>query len=358
MVLRRHVGRLGLAAALLLLPGVARARTETIRWTYSDPSRVTAFRIHLGASSGSYTSMLEVGKPTPSGGVYSVAVTVSDTQVVYSAVSAYNATQTSPLSNERRLDPPAAPPPPDPPPDPPPPPPDDPPPGAATWSSTFDGYAAGDDPAGWVDTRANNSMSTDDSLFGVVTLGGDPAFSTASTDTNIHSHFVTSESVHWSAYEFSGRMRMSDPNGGIGVTALSQYPSQDAYYRLRRQQGSGVTAFHLAPHPDGKAVSCASASTGVTPSANQWYRFRLQVVAESGQTLVKAKVWAQGASEPGSWQIDCTDTAPDRLVEGEPGVWSMGPGAKYWDDLQVTALAGSGSGGPSPVPAAPILFGP
>ena len=45
-------------------------------------------------------------------------------------------------------------------------------------------------------------------------------------------------------YSYSGRMRMTHPSGGIGVTFLSQFPSGAAYYRLRRY---GNTRFHLSP---------------------------------------------------------------------------------------------------------------
>ncbi len=44
----------------------------------------------------------------------------------------------------------------------------------------------------WVDTQAGNSMAEDDSLFQVVDLGGNEVFGTSSTQTNIHSHYITS----------------------------------------------------------------------------------------------------------------------------------------------------------------------
>jgi hypothetical protein len=365
---RRISGRRGalwLATAALAtaaLPTGASARTETIRWTYSNASLVTGFRVHIGSSSGSYGSVVQVGKPTPVSGVYSATISVGDQQTVYTVISGYNASQVSPYSNERVLTPPPPPPPPptEPPPTEPPPtepPPSEPPP-TAVWSSSFSELAAGTDPGGWVDTQAKNSMAGDDSLFEVKALGSNKAFGTSSTLTNIHSHFVTGESVRWSAYEFTGRMMITDAKGGIGVTALSQYPQRDAYYRLRRHDGSTTSTFHMAPHPDAKVLGCASRNTGLKPAANTWYRFRFEVSAESSQTKVRAKVWADGASEPSAWQVDCTDTRSDRYVSGVPGVWSMGPGSKYWDDLAVVPLGGSPPPAePDPgVPAAPILL--
>ena len=42
-------------------------------------------------------------------------------------------------------------------------------------------------------------------------------------------------------------------------------------------------------------------------------------------------------AEP-DWQVNCTDASGARLTSGRIGVWSMGSGEKYWDDLQVEAL--------------------
>lgn len=331
----------------------ASARTETVRWTYSDASRVTGFRVRIGSSSGSYSSVINVGKPTPAGGVYSATITAADAATVYAVIAGYDATQESPNSNERVLLPP--PPPTEPPPTEPP----------TTSSPPLTGalidatLAAGDDPAGWIDTRPYNQMSTDSKLFKVMSLSGNLVYGTTSTSLNIHSHFATRESAEWTSYEVRGRMRISHPDGGIGVTALSQYPREDAYYRVRRNKGSTTAAFHISPHPGDRAIACSSAKSAVTPLPNLWYRFRFQVVPQSANTVVRAKVWSDGAGEPSTWQMDCADTSPDRLVRGVPGVWSMGPGVKYWDDLQVVPVDDAPTASqPLGAPDAPVLLGP
>jgi hypothetical protein len=212
---------------------------------------------------------------------------------------------------------------------------------------------------GWVDTRPRNQMLTDSNLFKVMSLAGNLVYGTTSTSANIHSHYVTSASEDWTAYEFRGRMRISHPDGGIGVTVLSQYPHEDAYYRLRRAKGSTTAAFHMSPHPEGRVVSCTPGKTSVVPVANLWYRFRLQAIPEKGRTVVRSKVWSDGAAEPSAWQIDCADTSAERLGTGVPGVWSAGPGEKYWDDLQVVEVDGETTAPQPPgAPDAPILLGP
>ena len=126
-------------------------------------------------------------------------------------------------------------------------------------------------------------------------------------------------------------MQVTHPDGGVGVTIYSDYPDSDGYYRLRRYRGS---AFHLSPH--GSSGACVgSTETDVRPSALRWYQFRIQAFAEDSGVRVRAKVWEQGQAEP-DWQADCFHSAPHS--SGFPGVWSMGPGEKYWDDLELIPL--------------------
>ena len=53
---------------------------------------------------------------------------------------------------------------------------------------------------------------------------------------------------------------------------------------------------------------------------------------------MRAKVWRGLRGEPRKWQSQCVDDSPSRLMQGAPGVWSAGPGAKHWDDLRVIPL--------------------
>lgn len=201
------------------------------------------------------------------------------------------------------------------------------------YSEDFGAYAPGADPEDWLDTGAENSLEEVD-LFQVLDLGGGRVFGTASTLSNIHSHYVGAGSDTFSSYEYTGRMRLGSRWGGIGVTFLSQYPRADAYYRLRRS-GYGDT-FHLSTH--GTSITGGTTDTGVDPDRDVWYRFRIQVEDAGAWTGIRAKVWAEGTTEPTGWQIDCYDDTTTRLSAGTIGVWSRVTGAKYWDDLVVNPL--------------------
>ena len=209
----------------------------------------------------------------------------------------------------------------------------------------FGSYADGADPAGWMDTGANNSLSSDETLFKVFTVGGNKVFGTAYTaNSNIHSHYVGNGSAQWTNYRYTGRMRMSGSKDGIGVTFFSDFPNSNAYYRLRSESGG---SFYLSPH--GAGIACTGTTdSGVVPVANTWYRFKIEVQDTGSLTDVKARVWADGTSEPSSWQVSCTDSGT-RRVAGTVGLWSVvgsvDTGSKYWDDLAVEPLSSTTSGG-------------
>jgi hypothetical protein len=204
--------------------------------------------------------------------------------------------------------------------------------GTAAYQQDFEGYAAGEDPLDWLDTGANNSLLTNDSLFKVFDLNGEKAFGTPSTATNIHSHYVNAGIDILSGYEYTGRLMITASGGCIGITFFSEYPTADAYYRLRRY--ANKPAFHLSSH--GTSVS-GDKDTGVVPIANVWYRFRIQMEDTGTRTEIRAKVWADGGSEPVDWQAEAFDATPTRLTAGTIGLWSMGSGNKYWDDIVVVS---------------------
>lgn len=57
-------------------------------------------------------------------------------------------------------------------------------------------------------------------------------------------HWLGTSAASLANYTYSGRIRISDVDGGIGVTAMSQFPTELAYYRLRRY---ACATIRLAP---------------------------------------------------------------------------------------------------------------
>jgi hypothetical protein len=334
-----------IVASLVLAAEVASARTETLRWTHPVPQDLARFEAFIGTSSGAYGAPSSLGLPQADGqGVFSATIEVADEADVYIAIRAVdNAGLTSSLSNERiRIAP-----------------------GSGGSGDTSGGLSTGTEipanldalvrfdfnsnaAADWFDTAAENSMSQDDRLFTVFSIGSNPALTTQSASTNIHSHFVGDPSAFRNIV-LTGRMAVGNSGGAVGVTAYSQYPSADVYYRLRSTGGGGN--FSLSGHPD----SCSgNADTGVPLQVDVWYEFELTISNEGVANRISASVWKQGAPKPGSPQAECVDSSTSRPLAGTVGVWAMGTGTKYWDDLEVVALPGTtgGSGPPEP----PVLL--
>jgi hypothetical protein len=180
-----------------------------------------------------------------------------------------------------------------------------------------------------------------------VALGGNHVLHSDSTDANAHAHAMGTDDS-WSNYEVRGRMAVDSATAGIGVTAYSQFGTDDAYYRLGRAPNG---AFMLQGRPD---VSCTNASTDVTPVPGEWYRFKLYVQDLGGVNRISAKIWNERSAEPAAPQALCEDGSQGRLSEGRIGAWNGGgDGQKYWDDFEVILSEGGGSSDPL---AAPVLI--
>jgi hypothetical protein len=308
------------------MAGAAQARTETVRWSQAMPELIADFQISWGISTGNHPNVIDVGRPTPVNGIFEVALEVPDASAVYVvARSRDTAGYYSEFSNERRFDPDSG---------------SEPPPGESNWTQDFEGAPLGTAVEGWVDTDTKNSLAEKDSLFEVVDFGGNRVMSTSSGLINIHSHLTGG--LDWSNYELRGRMRVEESTGSVGVTAYSAYPQQDIYYKLFRIGEEADSSFWIVGHPE---FECASSHTGVTPVEDAWYHFRFEVASGTTQNRIRARVWPDGTTEPAVWQAICYDTSPARPTSGTIGLWSRGPGRKYWDDLEVVAVPGLDEGG-------------
>ncbi|GEM_PF-2544809 len=335
-----------LAANLLLIASAAEARLETVRWTHSR-SDALDFEVRVEPVGGS-AQVVALGRPGQSAGteyVESVEVGDGDVELSLRAVgpggvrSAWNSTVL-----RIDLSPPA----------PPPPTPEVepgagsaiPPTAGAAVRFDFASDAPGNSVSGWTDTRANYSLVVDDSLFDVADVGGNRMLHTDSTQDAIHAH--TTADVR-SNFDVRGRFAMNHPDGSIGVTTYSGYPNADVYYRIGRSAGQSL---RLESRP---GLVCASADSGLTPSAGEWIRFELDVRDEGSHNRIVAKLWRATEAEPSAPQIDCIDNAGSRPSQGSVGVWAGGPGQKYWDDFELFQGV-NGGGGSTSAPLPPLLI--
>ena len=334
------------AALLLLVASAAEAREETLRWQHTAPGRVLSFEAHVATSPGaseSATQVISLGLPTPIDGVYHATISVADASDLYVRLRAIGEDDVaSPLSSEQ-MRPGITP-------------------GGEVTGGTgitpnpdrtarydFSGNSVGLSPAGWIDTGANSSLVRDDTLFGVTSLNGDNAFYTGSYATDIHSHREVS-TVPYSLLTYSGRMATDRAGAKIGVTAHSQFPLSNVYYRLGVEDNG---RFMISGHP---SISCANPDTGISATPGTWYHFEFIIEDQGSSTQIEARVWPENGSRPGTAQAACSDSRSSRSVAGTIGVWASGNGNKYWDDLQVVVPDGAPGSGNNAPPAPRVLL--
>ena len=106
MVRGRAIRRVGFAIAVvtLLVASQAQARPETLRFTYPDPSVVSAFRVYVGSAAGQSDLLAQTlssfGTPDANG-IYSVTIDVASNATVFIRMTAVGQDSTeSAASNE------------------------------------------------------------------------------------------------------------------------------------------------------------------------------------------------------------------------------------------------------------------
>lgn len=78
-----------------------------------------------------------------------------------------------------------------------------------------------------------------------------------------------------------------------------------------------------------------------TPGTKYW--LRLDAVPSGGTEVISARAWADGSSEPASWQTTYTDSTPlPAGVPGALGIWYKSPGPTDHMDFHAFAYAASG----------------
>jgi hypothetical protein len=185
------------------------------------------------------------------------------------------------------------------------------------WKETFEAYADGAVPAGWVNATGGQ--------VSVTTLDGQKVLQKAPLDTIFKRARVFMGPVNWSNYTFEADVRASTRRrqiGDVGLTA--QRYSLVLYGNSQRLK--------LEPwEPE-------TARTVTVPFAwkpDAWYRLKLRVEnLPNGQVRARGKAWPAGEAEPAAWMIDKTDPIGNR--EGAPGLFIDAQFGVYLDNFTIT----------------------
>jgi hypothetical protein len=186
------------------------------------------------------------------------------------------------------------------------------------WSETFDSYADGAIPPGWVNFEAA-SMS-------VATLDGQKVLHKAPLETLFKRARLFMGPVTWSNYTLQADVRAPTRRrqmGDIGLTA----------------QRYSLVLYGTAQKLKIESWEPEIARTVTVPfkwEADTWYRMKIRVEPGTGNAVrVQGKVWSATATEPAAWTIEKVD--PDGHKQGAPGFFIDAQFGAYVDNLRLTS---------------------
>ena len=186
------------------------------------------------------------------------------------------------------------------------------------WSETFESYADGAVPTGWINATAGK--------FSITTLEGQKVLQKAPDNTIFKRLRAFIGPTDWSNYTFEAdvrgttrRRQMSD----IGITA----------------QRYSLVLYGNAQQLRLEAWEPETERTVRVPfawKADTWYHLKLRVEnMPDGKVRARGKAWPTGEDEPAEWIIDKVDPIGNR--QGAPGLFVDAEFGAYLDNLKLAA---------------------
>ena len=186
------------------------------------------------------------------------------------------------------------------------------------WKETFDAYADGATPAGWVNAAGAAAVS-------VSTLDGQKVLQKAPLETIFKRARVFIGPVTWSNYTFEADVRAATRRrqmGDVGITA----------------QRYSLVLYGISQRLKLEPWEPETARTVTAPfawKADTWYRLKLRVEnLANGEVRARGKAWPVGEAEPAAWLIDKTDPIGNR--QGAPGLFLDAQFGAYLDNFVLT----------------------
>ena len=186
------------------------------------------------------------------------------------------------------------------------------------WTETFESYAEGAVPAGWINAVAGH--------YGVTTLDGQKVLQKAPDESIFQRGRMFIGPVDWSDYTFDADVRVATRRrqmGDIGITAqrysLVLYGnSQELKLEPWEPEVKRTVTVPFAWKPDA------------------WYHLKLRVEnLPDGKVRARGKVWPTSQAEPAQWTIDKVDPIGNR--QGAPGVFAFAQFGAYLDNIKIVA---------------------
>jgi hypothetical protein len=185
------------------------------------------------------------------------------------------------------------------------------------WDETFESYAEGAVPPGWVNAVAGK--------ISVTTLDGQKVVQKAPDETIFKRIRAFIGPTDWSNYSFEADVRASTRRrqmGDVGITA----------------QRYSLVLYGSSQRLKIEAWEPETTRTAVVPFAwkpDVWYRLKLRVEnMPDGAVRAQGKAWPVGETEPAAWTIEKVDPIGNR--QGAPGLFIDAQFGAYLDNFKMT----------------------
>jgi outer membrane protein assembly factor BamB len=186
------------------------------------------------------------------------------------------------------------------------------------WTETFDSYADGAAPPGWVNAVAGK--------ISVTTLDGQKVLQKAPDETIFKRIRAFIGPSNWSNYSFEADVRAATrrrQQGDVGITA----------------QRYSLVLYGNAQKLKIEAWEPETARTVTVPfewKPDTWYRLKLRVEnLPNGAVRAQGKAWAVGQPEPAAWTIEKVEQNGNR--EGAPGLFIDAQFGAMLDNFKLSA---------------------
>jgi len=184
------------------------------------------------------------------------------------------------------------------------------------WTETFDSYADGAVPAGWINAVAGK--------FSVTTLDGQKVLQKAPDNTIFKRLRAFIGPTDWANYTFEADVR--------GTT------------RRRQMSDIGITVqrYSLVLYGNAQQLKIEpwepetqrTVKTAFAWKADTWYHLKLRVEnLADGKVRALGKAWPAGETEPAQWTIEKIDPIGNR--QGAPGLFVDAEFGAYLDNLKI-----------------------
>lgn len=199
--------------------------------------------------------------------------------------------------------------------------------GGATFTNNFESYGvAAATPSGWTERHNQSDYSTVSAGSGIA-LQVVNAFQQRST---LSMNAVDGEATR-DYFDILAKYRCSTitagvTGGGVIARAAGAAGSESGYACV-----TFGDALRIVYYGTGTAnVVATSASKGLTANTWYWIRFRID---NNGAGPMRARIWADGGGEPGTW--DVTGTAGADIAAGWAGPFSFSQATHQWDYFSI-----------------------